>query len=124
MWTPVIHWANIHKLPRFSGFVVQEGKVVRLQVQKPEVKKITGRVARVIPPLIFREPATPPKAKEKVRPHAPVDDVVLPTGHEVIAMKNVWDEAAKNPRGSRKKGLPWVKTSGGAVETKEETKLC
>jgi hypothetical protein len=104
--------------------VVQEGKVVRLQVQKPEVKKITGRVARVIPPLIFREPATPPKAQEKVRPHAPVDDVVLPTGHEVIAMKNVWDEAAKNPRGSRKKGLPWVKTSGGAVETKEETKLC
>jgi hypothetical protein len=117
MWTPVIHWANIHKLPRFSGFVVQQGKVVRLQVQKPEIKKITGRVERVIPPLIFREPAAQPIAKEKVRPHAPVNDVVLPTGHEVIAMKKVWDEVAKKPRG--KKGLPWVKTSAMAVASVE-----
>jgi hypothetical protein len=110
MWTPVIHWANIHKLPRFRGFVVQEGKVVGLQVQKPEMKKITSRVERVIPPLIFREPATPPKAKEKVRPHAPVDDVILPTGHEVIAMKRTWEDVARKTR-TRKKGLPWVKTS-------------
>jgi type IV secretory pathway TraG/TraD family ATPase VirD4 len=102
-WMPVIHWSIIHNLPRFHGFVVQKGKVVRLQVQKPEIKKITGRVERIIPPLIYREPATPPKAKVKVRPSAPVDDVILPTGHEVIAMKKTWDETAKKPRATRKR---------------------
>jgi hypothetical protein len=120
VWTSVIHWANIHKLPRFSGFVVQEGKVVRLQVQKPEIKKVMGRVERVIPPLIFRESVTPPKVEEKVRPSAPVNDVVLPTKHEVTAMKNVWDEAVQKPLEPRKKGLPWVKTPAGAMVSKGE----
>jgi Type IV secretion-system coupling protein DNA-binding domain len=101
-WMPVIHWSIIHNLPRFHGFVVQKGKVVRLAVQKPNLSRITERIERIIPPLIYREQATPSKDKEKPRSHAPVDDVILPTGRAVIAMKKTWDETAKKTRASRK----------------------
>ena len=129
-WIPVIHWSIIHNLPRFHGFVVQKGKVVRLAVQKPNIPKITERIERIIPPLIYREPPAPPKLEEgapdwppgweaeepnapaeKVRPAAPVDDVELPKPELVAAMKETWDQATKKPR-SRKKKIPWGKSSG------------
>jgi hypothetical protein len=129
-WMPVIHWSIIHNLPRFHGFVVQKGKVVRLAVQKPNIVKITERIERIIPPLIYRESPVPAKLEEgepnwpegweaeepdapaeKVRPAAPIDDVELPKPEVVAAMKETWDQATKKPRGKKKK-LPWGKSSG------------
>jgi hypothetical protein len=130
-WVPTFHWTIIKNLPRFHGYVVQKGMVVPMTVQKSKLPKITRRIKRIIPPLIYREPPAPPKLedgapvwpegweaeepeggpKETARPAAPVDDVVLPKPAVVAAMKETWNQATKKPV-RRKKKLPWGKYSG------------
>jgi len=54
--TPVVTAAEIQGLPRFTGYLLQEGKVVRIEIQKLARGVRTGRLERLIPPVIFREP--------------------------------------------------------------------
>jgi len=70
--TPVISAAEIQGLPRFTGYLLQEGKVVRIQIQKLARRERTGRLERLIPPVIFREPPE--------RDLAESDDVIASLG--------------------------------------------
>jgi hypothetical protein len=124
-WVPTFHWTIIKNLPRFHGFVVQKGMVVPMAVQKPKLPKITKRMKRIIPPLIFREApereegepewpegweADEPEAPDgTVRQAAPVNDVPLPTPPQVAEMKENWDKAAMAAKqsGRGKKKVPW-----------------
>jgi type IV secretory pathway TraG/TraD family ATPase VirD4 len=54
--TPVVSAAEIQGLPRFTGYLLQEGKVVRIKIQKLPQRVRTERLSRLIPPVIFREP--------------------------------------------------------------------
>ena len=54
--TPVVSAAEIQGLPRFMGYLLQEGKVVRIKIQKLPQRVRTERLSRLIPPVIFREP--------------------------------------------------------------------
>ncbi|MGA8026621.1 MAG: type IV secretion system DNA-binding domain-containing protein [Bryobacteraceae bacterium] len=54
--TPVVSAAEIQGLPRFTGYLLQEGKVVRIKIQRLARRSCTGRLERLIPPVIFREP--------------------------------------------------------------------
>ncbi|MGI9070449.1 MAG: type IV secretion system DNA-binding domain-containing protein [Bryobacteraceae bacterium] len=71
--SPVVTASEIQALPRFSGYVKQEGKVVQIQVQKLARHVKTKRLERIIPPLIFRDEPEPNPAAEHV---VPVDDEV------------------------------------------------
>jgi hypothetical protein len=124
-WVPTFHWTIIKNLPRFHGFVVQKGMVVPMAVQKPKLPKITKRMKRIIPPLIFREApkreegepdwpegweADEPDAPEgTVRQAALVDDVPLPTPPQVAEMKETWNKATIPTKklGGGKKKVPW-----------------
>lgn len=46
---------EIHSLPRFRGYITQEGLVVKFAIQNLPRQLVTGRIERIIPPLIFRE---------------------------------------------------------------------
>jgi hypothetical protein len=70
--TPVVSAAEIQGLPRFTGYLLQEGKVVRIKIQRLGQRIRTSRIERLIPPVIFREP--PERDVGKGAPIAPVDD--------------------------------------------------
>jgi hypothetical protein len=71
--TPVVSAAEIQGLPRFTGYLLQEGKVVRIKIQKLSQRVRSGRLERRIPPVIFREPPRQPDLPQ-VDTIAPVDD--------------------------------------------------
>ncbi|MBV9611589.1 MAG: type IV secretion system DNA-binding domain-containing protein, partial [Acidobacteriaceae bacterium] len=54
--TSVVSAAEIQGLPRFTGYLLQEGKVVRIKIQKLARRARSKRMERMIPPVIFREP--------------------------------------------------------------------
>lgn len=70
--TPVVSAAEIQGLPRFSGYLLQEGKVVRIKIQKLAQRVRTRRLERLIPPVIFRQP--PERELSAHGSIAPVDD--------------------------------------------------
>lgn len=70
--TPVVSAAEIQGLPRFSGYLLQEGKVVRIKIQKLSQRVRTRRLERLIPPVIFRQP--PERELSAHGSIAPVDD--------------------------------------------------
>jgi len=48
--------SEIQKLPRFNGYMLQEGRVLRFRLKRPSKKgALLEPVLRTIPPLIFRE---------------------------------------------------------------------
>jgi hypothetical protein len=53
--TAVITAAQIQALPRFRGFMLQEGRVVKVRIQHTERRFRREPAERIIPPLIFRE---------------------------------------------------------------------
>lgn len=70
--TPVVSAAEIQGLRRFTGYLLQEGKVVRIKIQKLARRVRTERIERLIPPVIFREP--PERDEPIAQSVAPVDD--------------------------------------------------
>lgn len=70
--TPVVSAAEIQGLPRFSGYLLQEGKVVRIKIQKLPQRVRTRRLDRLIPPVIFRQ--APERDLNPSGSIAPVDD--------------------------------------------------
>lgn len=106
--TPVVSAAEIQGLPRFTGYMLEEGKVVRIRIQKLERRVRTGRLERPIPPVIFREaPEREPAESEGL---AAVDDEVIATAVPVsksaaeIGGENVAGQQNRNlllPRGRR-----------------------
>ncbi|MBV8436910.1 MAG: type IV secretion system DNA-binding domain-containing protein [Silvibacterium sp.] len=79
--TPVVSAAEIQGLPPFRGYVLHEGKVVKIAVQKLPRRVRTARMERIIPPLIFREPPEEPvTVAEPEHAVAPVDDSVIAPG--------------------------------------------
>jgi hypothetical protein len=72
--TPVVSAAEIQGLPRFTGYLLQEGKVVRIKIQKLPQRLRTRGIERLIPPVIFREP--PERNVGESDNIAPVDDRV------------------------------------------------
>jgi hypothetical protein len=48
--------AEIQALPRFQGYMLQEGRVLRFKIRQPKKKgALIEPVLRTIPPLIYRE---------------------------------------------------------------------
>jgi type IV secretory pathway TraG/TraD family ATPase VirD4 len=70
--TPVVSAAEIQGLPRFTAYLLQEGKVVRIKIQKLARRVRTERLERLIPPVIFREPPERDLGEEPIL--APVND--------------------------------------------------
>ena len=69
--------AEIQALPRFHGYMLQEGRVLRFNIRRPRKKgALIEPVLRTIPPLIFREdPAESLPAADGVVV-CPVDDPI------------------------------------------------
>jgi type IV secretory pathway TraG/TraD family ATPase VirD4 len=102
--TPVVSAAEIQGLPRFTGYLLQEGKVVRIKIQKLARAVRTGRIERLIPPVIFREPPERDLAAESVT-IAPVDDAP-----DLVAPATVLSKAADGlPTGA---GNPLLRRRG------------
>ncbi|HEX3682131.1 MAG TPA: type IV secretion system DNA-binding domain-containing protein [Bryobacteraceae bacterium] len=78
--SPVVSAAEIQGLPRFTGYLLQEGKVVRIKIQKLARRLRTERLERLIPAVIFREP--PERDLPEGDTIAPVDDdqQLMPAG--------------------------------------------
>jgi hypothetical protein len=52
--------AEIQALPRFEGYILQEGRVLRFKLRPPKKKAVLAEpVQRIIPPLIYREEPEP-----------------------------------------------------------------
>jgi hypothetical protein len=52
--------AEIQALPRFEGYILQEGRVLRFKLRPPKKKAVLAEpVLRIIPPLIYREEPEP-----------------------------------------------------------------
>ena len=67
--TAVVTAAQIQALPRFSGYMLQEGRVMKFRIQPcPRRVRIEG-TERIIPPLVYRD--EPERVAEDKRPAAP-----------------------------------------------------
>lgn len=69
---PVVSAAEIQALPRFHGYLIHEGKVTPIRTQEIPRRKLTDRIERIIPPLIFREPPQEPVAPVNDKDPGPV----------------------------------------------------
>jgi len=85
--TPVVTAAEIQGLPRFTGYLLQEGKVVRIEIQKLARRERTGRLERLIPPVIFREPPERDLAED--------DNLIAPAVDEPAATRVAADIASE-----------------------------
>jgi hypothetical protein len=48
--------AEIQALPRFAGYLLQEGRVLHFRLRPPKKRAVLAEpIRRVIPPLIYRE---------------------------------------------------------------------
>jgi hypothetical protein len=75
--TAVVTAAQIQALPRFHGYLLQEGRVMKFRIQScPRRVRIEG-TERIIPPLVYRdEPAVKqPTAERPSSVVCPVSDV-------------------------------------------------
>lgn len=74
--SPVVMASEIQALPRFHGYLKQEGKIVKVEIQKLPRTIRTSRIERLIPRLSFREE---PEAN-------PVAETVAPVRREAVAV--------------------------------------
>jgi hypothetical protein len=69
--------AEIQKLPRFQGYMLQEGRVLHFRLRRPNKKGILLEpVLRIIPPLIFREEPAESVSTDEGVVVCPVDDEI------------------------------------------------
>ena len=72
--TAVVTAAQIQALPRFTGYMLQEGRVIKFKIQPCARRVRIEGTERIIPPLVYRE--EPEKPAEDPRPFVvcPVND--------------------------------------------------
>ena len=69
--------AEIQALPRFHGYMLQEGRVLRFKIRRPKEKGVLIEpVLRIIPPLIFREDPAESLPPADALVVCPVDDPI------------------------------------------------
>ena len=78
VWEPVVQYTEIQNLPDFVGFASRLGLVTQFRVQRPVPRRVTERIERVMPPLVFREKPQRPVTFEEPGELAPVDDIEWP----------------------------------------------
>ena len=104
--TAVVTAAQIQGLPRFTGYLLQEGRVMKFKIQSsPRRVRIEG-VERVIPPLVYREEREDPSDKTK---HVEdTSDVAVPV-----------DDTPPPPYRRRRRGNPLTGRRAAAEDVNE-----
>jgi hypothetical protein len=98
----VVTAAQIQQLPRFEGYLLQEGRVIKIKLQRGRRRVRAEADERIIPPLVYRE--EPEQPEETAPPEAPdpaaASDVVCPVDDPPPAP---YRKLRKNPLTRRKR---------------------
>jgi type IV secretory pathway TraG/TraD family ATPase VirD4 len=60
--TAVVTAAQIQQLPRFEGYLLQQGRVIKIKLQRSRRRIRAEADERIIPPLVYREEPEQPEA--------------------------------------------------------------
>jgi type IV secretory pathway TraG/TraD family ATPase VirD4 len=86
--TAVVTAAQIQQLPRFEGYLLQEGRVIKIKLQRTRRRVRAEADERIIPPLVYREEPEQPEAPApplEVRMPELLSSVVCPVDDPAVA---------------------------------------